>query len=167
MLIKQTINPDYPQSGWVMWGVSKPAIFNDRSYKTAFGIASSHKQYFPWDSKLKAKVKHNDISLTHFFMRKGEVDILLDCDKKELRICLVGKCDELKEAKLWNVQYIEQEDIKLGFVPHINLHALESKCRIAKIPVEWYGQKEKCIFQQNGMTKQLVLGVQNVKCVYP
>ena len=129
-----------------MWGVSKPDLFTNWSYDYVFGIAASSKQYFPWADELKHISKHNEINMLHFFTKKAEIDVLLDCDKKELKICIVGKCDKWKEAHIWNIGYIDEKDIALGFVPHINLHAMGAKCRIAKIPVEWFGIEKDFIF---------------------
>merc|ERR1712154_307016 len=134
----QTINPN---TGWIFWGISTPDIFTNCSYDKAFGIAAVyHQQWFPWSSELKANVKHNDITMGHFKMEKGEVDILFDVDKRELNICVVGQCEKEKEAKIWNVRY--PDDDKYGWVPHINIYALRAEARIAKIPIEWYGEKE-------------------------
>ena len=137
-----------PQRSWMMWAVSRKEVFQDYSYDFAWGISYDN-QWFPWDHDLQGNgVVNNEIDLHHFHKEKCQVDILLDVDKKELKICLVGECSQDKEAKITNISYLDNTD--KGFVPHLNIGSTSKddpiKVQIAKIPIEWYGQQCDHIF---------------------
>ena len=128
-----------------MWAVSKKEIFENWSYNHSWGVAfdGTHSQWFPWDSSLRNNRRHNDVNLKHLRCDKCEVDLLLDCDKRELRICKVGDNEKEKEAIISNIRYSkEEEEQPIGFVPHMNLGTsatLPIQIQIAKIPAEYYG----------------------------
>ena len=134
-----------------MWGVSRPGTFTMYSYDDAFGISSKYDQYFPWAAILKSRVEHSNSEIAHFLMDKGEVDMLLDADKGELKLCVVGQCEETKVPKLWwdakKVADAYFDDDGRGWVPHFNLHEKRQQLRIAKIPVDLFGQKEDHVFE--------------------
>ena len=55
----------------------------------------------------------------------------------ELKICLVGELTKEKEFRLWRF------DEGLGWVPHFNLFETNTEIRIARIPIDWYGEYRK------------------------
>ena len=142
ILTKQTINPN---KSWFMWAVSRKQIFTDLSYKFAWGISYDN-QWFPWHNTLIGIANNNNIDLYHFDNSKCEVDLLLDVDKGELKICLVGQKSKDKEAIMSGIKYPDNEN--QGFVPHINFGSsyVPIKVQIAKIPIEWYGEIYDDIF---------------------
>ena len=129
-----------------MWAVSRRKIFSNLSYREAFGISCGN-QWFPWGEMMDS-ARNNKIRLNHFDKKQLEVDLLLDIDKKELRICVVGKKGKDKEAVISNVEYPDKQN--KGFVPHINFGGsgqLQSvKVRIVKLPVDLYGEPHDDIF---------------------
>ena len=99
----------------MMWGISQKTNFPICSFERAWGISSMN-QYYPTDVDLISN--YNKIDTRHFNNGNSEVDILFDCDKRELKICLVGQSNKKKEAKIWDIKY--KDDDKYGFVPHLN-----------------------------------------------
>merc|ERR1712241_1644779 len=92
---------------WIMWGVSDKRKFEDYSYKESWGISYAN-QWFPWDDTFKSNgMMTNKDAIgkieSIFKMVDGmEVDIKFDVDQRILTICVVGKCEPEKEAKIWN-----------------------------------------------------------------
>ena len=128
-----------------MWGVSKKESFQHQSYDKTWGISNAQ-QYFPWNTKYKG-CKYESIDCTHFYSSNIEVDILFDCDKRKLKLCVVGKLSDNKtnrEPSIWNIKH--PTDDKCGWVPHLNLGVENLEFKIAKIPIDWYGQKQDGIF---------------------
>ena len=89
-----------------MWGVSKKESFQHQSYDKTWGISNAQ-QYFPWNTKYKG-CKYESIDCTHFYSSNIEVDILFDCDKRKLKLCVVGKLSDNKtnrEPSIWNIKH--------------------------------------------------------------
>ena len=65
-----------------------------------------------------------------------EIDILLDLEKNELRISVVGEASDSRnqEVRLWGFE----EKSPLGWVPHFNMCDPGTSIRIARIPITWY-----------------------------
>merc|ERR1712154_651844 len=91
-------------------------------------------------------VTHSKIGTTHFYRPNLEVDILLNLENGELRICVVGMLSEDKEAILYG---INQRDNANGWLPHLNIFnngdgdrydTGGSEVRIAEIDPKFYGQ---------------------------
>ena len=72
------------------------------------------------------------------------IDIHLDCEKGQLRLCVVGNCDSQHEAILNGLNEFEN---KKGWVPHFNFGnvAFDTEIRLAKIPNSWYGKHSTII----------------------
>ena len=85
-----------------MWGVSKKGIFQATSYTAAYGICASSFKTQAWYPGYSARYYklNNRISREHFHFKEGEVDMLLDVDKGELKFCVVGLCDDKYQAIL-------------------------------------------------------------------
>ena len=78
----------------------------------------------------------NGTKTKHFQSKElYEIDIYLDLQKNELKICLVGELTKDKELKSWGLPK------GLGWVPHFNLYYKNTEIRIARIPMEWYGEQ--------------------------
>lgn len=84
-------------------------------------------------SRARSYEHNNGISKAHFEFKKGEIDMLLDINKRELRFCVVGK-KEKGEAKLYQLPKQTQ-----GWIPHLIAEHKGIQFRIAKIPIELYG----------------------------
>ena len=66
----------------------------------------------------------------------------MDIKKNELKIRLVGDLKQENEFRLWGF------DKGLGWVPHFNLYRKGTELRIARIPIEWFGEKnEELVFE--------------------
>ena len=114
---------------------------------TAWGISQQQSQWYPLRDSDYRKDNNKDKCSKKYFnqLRDGEVDLLLDVDNKTLNICVVGKCDDKHEAKIWNL-----DDNENGWVPHLNCYSYNHsghQFRIAKIPNDWYGKYVKEIIQ--------------------
>ena len=69
------------------------------------GVGYYNHNWMPLSSNYSPETKNNskDVKLTEIFgFSDGmEVDMLFDVDQRILRICVVGKCEPQKEAKIW------------------------------------------------------------------
>ena len=110
----------------------------------AFGITKIG-QYYPNSNYAKDEArtrKHR-----HFGFKNIEIDIYLDCDIGELRLCVVGLKYE-GEAHMHKIPMYQNN----GWVPYFVLfQSSYESCegmtlRIAKIPLEWYSVYEPNIF---------------------
>ena len=92
-------------------------------------------QWFPWinNSASRSWTHHNNITTNHFDIKgKSQVDILLNVDECKLNSCVVGKCGENKEAKMWNLPKPKTK----GWIPHFNLGRHVDRCHmICRWPV--------------------------------
>ena len=89
-----------------------------------------------------ASYNSGQFKFDNFHIKEGEVDMLLDVDKKTLDICVVGKKKEQNWMKIYN---IKQQN---GWIPHFNIHENNIELRIAKIPPSLFGEYKKDIFAQ-------------------
>ena len=125
-----------------MWAVSQPKSFHYLSYNEAYGMAaSSIKEYawYPYASTMGRDgywKSHNNIARDHFEFQCGEVDMLLDVDQGILKFCVVGQLKDELEAIMHDLP----RDTNTGWVPHFNTFCEGTKLRIARIPIELYGQ---------------------------
>ena len=82
---------------------SMPKHITDLSLCTGVGYYNQH--WMPWNSHYSPETKNNskDVKLeeTFGFFDGMEVDMLFDVDQRILRICVVGKCEPQREAKIW------------------------------------------------------------------
>lgn len=84
----------------------------------------------------------NEINTKHFQSQtEYQVDIYLDLEIEELKICLV---DDEREFEL---KGIPNSIDNTGWVPHFNLYYPDTKIRVAKIPIEWYRIPKKIEFE--------------------
>ena len=106
---------------------------------------SSDSQYYPlrgcthYDKANKINTKHF-VSSTEF-----EIDIYLDLEANQLKICLVGELSEDKEVKIWGFEHETKSES--GWVPHFNIYWSDTKLRLARIPIEWYGLPKDIEFE--------------------
>ena len=129
---------------WVTFGVSEKRKFNEGvAQNTVWGIAynqcwyaEGHKHSYSLHKKY-----HNQAQLSHF-NQSNEIDIYLDCDKGEMKLCVVGECVDEKEAQFFNMPI----NAKHGWVPHINSNHSGFSLRIAKIFPKMYGKKCENMF---------------------
>ena len=63
----------------------------------------------------------------------------------ELKLWVIGITDNKVYHELTSYSTDIENWIEPRFVPHITIHrdAAGAKCRIAKIPLEWYGKEAK------------------------
>ncbi len=75
-----------------------------------------------------------------------QIDILFDIDNRVLKLYVVESIMQNKEAKIWDVKYMN--DSVYGWIPHINVCPSDGymKIQIARIPVDWYSLKKDNIF---------------------
>ena len=125
-----TTNPD---RGWILYGVSGKKKHKDSSYEVVFGMANCD-QWFPYSSDQVDYQHHNDVS-TWFLSRERhcEVDMRLDVKKRQIEWCLVGDADR-RRPKLFKLPRTAH-----GWVPHINIHDVTTKIRMASIPTDLFG----------------------------
>eukprot|EP01084_Bolivina_argentea_P239193 402043_1 len=128
---------------YVMWMVSQcknKYIRYSYDDKSCYGIS-----YQEWFSRGHPEKKNNGIVLGigNLGLRKSEieVDMLLDLEKEELRICVVGNKEQ--EAKIWPVP-----KCKAGYKPHLHLVDVDIT-RLCRIPVNWYGLEKDGIFPKD------------------
>ena len=129
------INPD---KRWFFWGISpKRDDYSGPSYieDDLFGMCADH-DCIPTDWKYN----HTKFDPSKF--GNCEVDIYLDLDEQELRMCVVGVNGDdneyAEEAILYNISNDE------GWVPHFNFASAsinQQKIQIARVPLDWYGEK--------------------------
>ena len=127
-----------------MWGVSEKNIFDAQSFKATYGIvgtSTKDKYWYPISGGHLYYKYHNGISKEHFLFKEGEIDMLLDVDKGELKFRIVGQSDDKHEAKLYNLP-----KQMYGWVPHFNCYDGHTELRIAKISVKLYGKPINDIF---------------------
>ena len=127
-----------PEKKWFFWGISsKESTFLNHSYndKTVVGMCSLY-YYKPYDGN------NNGANFDPTLFGNCEIDMYLDLDLNELRMCIVGKpvsCGA-QEAVWYNISDIN----KSGWVPHFNFSYRQvgtQKVQVAKIPLEWYGKE--------------------------
>eukprot|EP01084_Bolivina_argentea_P239194 402044_1 len=125
---------------YLMWMVSQcnnKYVTHSYDDKCCYGIS-----YSEWFSRGHQEKKNNGASLDQFKKNEIEVDILLDLEKEELRICVVGNKEQ--EAKIWPVP-----KCKAGYKPHLHLVDVDIT-RLCRIPVNWYGLEKDGIFPKDG-----------------
>lgn len=131
----------------MLCGVGEKKSFTKHSYQEVYGVARNN--YYP-KPKWEYYEHCNRIQMNHLYERMdGEIDMLLDVDKGELELCLVGLIDEAKRPKLWNLPLSMQN----GWVPHFNIYQKDNSVRIASIPVSWYGIEQIDIFSMSPISK--------------
>ena len=146
-----------PNSGWVTFGVSAVQMFHKDGfrYNNMWGVTfndcwygNGRHLYHP-----QHKDERNNAYLYNF-KNDGEIDIYLDCDKREMKLCIVGIVDKapknnsLKTTQEAKLSKIEQNS-KTGWVPFINTGTPCGQIlRIAKILPEWYGEHYDGIFPE-------------------
>ena len=69
-------------------------------------------------------------------------------EKPELKICVVEKCDDKHEWKIWDLpKGTEMNEVDDGWIAHLNVHgnsddygAQDCQLRVAKIDISFYGK---------------------------
>lgn len=127
-----------PKKGWFFWGISPKKVFDtiwtydDGSIR---GICPN-KGFRP-----RQNFRHNNSDLDPQKFGNCEIDIFLDLDSNELRMCVVGKYENIKYANEAIWYDIEEND---GWVPHFNFtyySQLDQSIQIYRIPLQWYGKE--------------------------
>ena len=107
---------DNPKRGYLQLGVSAKRMFHDTDMNapTVYGIARHNGRtgnyYKPTNHEYR-----NDIDLAHFLQKRCAVDILLNADVGEMRLCVVGIVDDDHEALIFNMPINQKCP---GWVPH-------------------------------------------------
>ena len=129
-----------PDNGWCFWGIGPKKFFRSQhSYDDTevIGICSDS-AWRPW------QCQHNESLFNPSRFGNCEIDIFLDLDSTEMRMCIVGKtANDSKYAK--EAIWYEVKN-KSGWVPHFNFDSFlknKQKIQIAKVPLEWYGKEAK------------------------
>ena len=139
-----------PKGNWCFWGVSAKKKYNMHSCgdETVMGIDASH-IFLPFNCN------NNDALFDPSTFRNCEIDMYLDLDANEFRMCIVGKQEggepDADEAIWYNIS----SNNKLGWVPHFNFSydVVETqKIQIATIPVSFYGKKTKIQWNSDRLT---------------
>ena len=126
-----------PTKGWFFWGIGPKKQFGYHSYDDASvrGIGANI------GFRPHADSRHNDSDLNPSTFGNCEVDILLDLDSKEMRMCIVGKKDSNEnctQEAIWH-----DMDVSNGWIPHFNFgysQIRDQKIQIVQVPFNWYGQ---------------------------
>ena len=75
-----------------------------------------------------------------------EIDIYLDVDKGDVKLCVVGRNDSSQDPHIWGMPI----NTKHGWVPYLNtiIHNYSSKTqfRIASVPIDMFGRSIECLF---------------------
>ena len=121
-----------------MFGISHMKMYDkQRSNDTIYGIGNNNK-YWPFNPNI---CKRDHVKINRFMNGKNEyeLDLLLNCDSKMLKICVVG--DEDDDNNAWIM--IDDKNMN-GWVPHFELEGCLNgpKLRICKIPAAWYGKSK-------------------------
>lgn len=124
-----------PKDGWFFWAIGpKKSYDDDHSYndKQLRGVCQSRTY----------NGRHNTSDFDAAKFGNCEVDMLLDLDKKEFKLCIVGKLESdekyTQEAILYDIEVLD------GLVPHFNFDSYKKdvqKIQVAKVPIEWYGKE--------------------------
>ena len=132
-----------PQRDWCFWAVSaKEKRFQAHSYydHPVYGVYNvSHGTVFT--------PKSCKVNITKFDPSKFgncEIDLYLDCELKQFKMCIVGQDskdidDERAREAIWN-----DVDTDEGLVPHFNFSSDSTgsqKVQIARVSLSWYGKK--------------------------
>ena len=135
-----------------MWGISRKKIYRPSSYQEVWGITKWHHQWYPKNDKIRIST-HNKCDKSRFAeLENGEVDILLDVDKRTLNICVVGKFSIDQDAKIWIDKEAKIWDIEInedGWVPYFNCYSPSTKLQITQIPNNWYGLSKEIGWNQS------------------
>ena len=83
-------------------------------------------------------------SASYLAQKECEFDIFLNLgeNKQELRISAIGITDNEEYHEL--ISCCEDKDnFKTDLVPYLNFHvdSTGAECRIAEVPIEWYGKE--------------------------
>lgn len=115
--------------------MSRKDIFGAATYKQhAYGINHCDDKWYSGSSSGGYYKHNNGVSHGNFKFKEGEVDMMLDIDKGELKFCVVGKKDK-GEPMLYNLP--KQEN---GWIPHLLASSIATELRIAKISSDLYGE---------------------------
>lgn len=109
----------------------------NRRYNSSSTYNHSHGKSYFWPLNNRNK---NNIDLKVFNGKELDIDMYLDANKGELKFKIVG--NKLTVAEIWKLPIDKDCD---GWVPHFNLceEAQGSELRVAKIPIKWYGKRQK------------------------
>lgn len=132
--------------GWIVYGVSPRQMFANSCGQDGVWGVTCNGCWYPGGCTT------NKISTTHFYRQNLDVDILLNLETGELRICVVGMLSTDKEAVLQGIHEVDNED---GWVLHLNVFnngdggrydTEDTEVRIAEISPEIYGQSVDGLF---------------------
>mmetsp|Transcript_27800 Transcript_27800/g.45851 ORF Transcript_27800/g.45851 Transcript_27800/m.45851 type:complete len:244 (-) Transcript_27800:27-758(-) len=128
------------KSSWMMWAVCQKKRCQHLSFKEAYGIGVHDGQWYPKPNNAYWP-HHNGASKLHFQEQcsdGGEVDMLLNVDDCTLQLCVVGMTASGLVPELTKLPNISNDG---GWVLHLSTYASKAQLRVAKIPVEWFGEK--------------------------
>ena len=136
-----------PTQGWFCWGITTEKKFNKNpwNHKSFYGVGTGSywnlggKEIYGLKSSMNGKIRAR-IGLQHFKMKKGEVDIYLDVDKRIFKLCVVGACDKEGEVYIDGLVKPPNND---GWVPHLTFASAgpSQQVRVCSIDSECYGKK--------------------------
>ena len=139
------INPD---KKWCFRGISaKKKDFHAWSYcdREVVGISDDY-DYKPFGCK------HNKAKFNPSKFGNCEIDMYLDLDIDELRMCIVGKHGSDQQHAQEAIWYNISDICKSGWVPHFNFDyytADTQRIQIATIPIELYGKEAMMNWNQD------------------
>eukprot|EP01084_Bolivina_argentea_P106370 190366_1 len=113
------LNVVNPSERWILFGISQQKRFDNFQMYTngVFGQLYPYRSCTNWEYT-------NGINRAHFKEQKCQIDILLDADKGTLQLCIVGKCDDKHELRIWNLP-----QSNTGWLPHINVYGANQNFR--------------------------------------
>lgn len=91
--------------------------------------------WIPSNSQCKVNKTSTELHYFRSYTNIEQVDVLLDLDKYQLRICVVGK------TKHNNIVIFNNLDKYKEWSPFVALHGWKNKWikAIAKVPPQWFG----------------------------
>ena len=140
-----------PNLEWFSIGIARKNTKDHRN--TFYGVSRTSQWWLngKWTDSLKGRkggrIKKR-INMQHFkSLKDGEIDIYVNLEVGELKMCIVGDCNEDKEVVINGINEAEQ-DYGIGndpWVPRLSLSSSSRsiKVRICKIDPECYGQEIK------------------------
>mmetsp|Transcript_31515 Transcript_31515/g.51028 ORF Transcript_31515/g.51028 Transcript_31515/m.51028 type:complete len:262 (-) Transcript_31515:64-849(-) len=150
---------DNPKRDYIIIGVSAQKRFGNESYNETdylWGYAGYTNAWYAAHagrSYTHGKCQFSDvmsISTTPFVKENVVIDVYLDCDRHELKICLIESMHQFlpydKQIEListYKVDTVDKTDADACFVPHFNIHrdATGLTLRVWQISPWWYRKK--------------------------
>ena len=140
MIYKQMLNP---KGDWFALGIiAKKECNMNAAYdsKTFYGASTADQWWLNGGyGSNREEIKKRENIYSFVYVKDGEIDIYVNNETNQLKMCLVGASYENKEVV---IDGIDKSGNKDGWVPSISFgySATSIRVRICSIDVECYGQ---------------------------